>query len=116
MLTDVRADLITVIFSMEVEMRRMGLWDEEPPPAEALRSKEPFCLDTLRFEQWLQWVFMLRMKDILEQGKALPDKCDIYPLAEEALPEMGVESGALLDLIKRCDHLINYARGVRGLH
>ncbi|WP_258876037.1 YqcC family protein, partial [Pseudomonas aeruginosa] len=29
---------------------------------EALASPEPFCVDTLALEQWLQWIFLPRMK------------------------------------------------------
>jgi uncharacterized protein YqcC (DUF446 family) len=35
-----------------------GWWDEVPPSIEALSSVEPFSVDTLDFEQWLQWIFL----------------------------------------------------------
>lgn len=56
---------------IERELRVLGWWSESPPSAQALASREPFCVDTLEFQQWLQWIFLPRMKVILEQiGRA----------------------------------------------
>ncbi|MCQ3971707.1 YqcC family protein, partial [Klebsiella pneumoniae] len=38
---------------IERELRTLDLWSVEPPAPEDLASVEPFCVDTLRFEQWL---------------------------------------------------------------
>ncbi|RFQ09873.1 pseudouridine synthase, partial [Pseudomonas sp. ATCC 13867] len=53
---------------IEREMRAIGLWGEERPSQEALSSQEPFCVDTLALEEWLQWIFLPRMKLIIETG------------------------------------------------
>ena len=53
---------------IERELRVLGWWQEQAPSAEALASQEPFCVDTLTFEQWLQWIFLPRMKQLLEAG------------------------------------------------
>ena len=50
---------------IERELRTLDMWSVEPPVPEALASVEPFCVDTLRFEQWLQWIFLPRMKAIV---------------------------------------------------
>ncbi|MEF1291532.1 YqcC family protein, partial [Vibrio sp. M260118] len=42
--------------AVEAELRRIGLWQAQPPSEEALSSQEPFALDTLEPRQWLQWV------------------------------------------------------------
>lgn len=103
---DSLSDIADIIFCMEKEMRRLGLWAREPPRPEALASKQPFCYDTLAFEQWLQWVFIPRMKRILEQGLAVPQDSDIYPLAEEVFSRSSADTRALLDLIRAFDELI----------
>jgi len=87
-------------------MRRLGLWTREPPRPEALASRQPFCYDTLAFEQWLQWVFIPRMKRILEQGLELPQDSDIRPLAEEVFSRYSADTSALLGLIRAFDELI----------
>ena len=38
---------------VERELRVMGLWATEPPPAEAMASQQPFCVDTMDLEAWL---------------------------------------------------------------
>ena len=35
------------VTSFEAQLRQMGLWDKVPPPAQALESDQPFCVDTL---------------------------------------------------------------------
>ena len=62
---------------IERELRVQGWWDEVPPSAEALSSVEPFSVDTLDFHQWLQWIFLVRMKQILEQDLPLPNASGI---------------------------------------
>ena len=42
----------------------------------------PFCYDTLELEQWLQFIFLGRMREILGQVDALPESCAIYPYIE----------------------------------
>ncbi|MEF0565218.1 YqcC family protein, partial [Pseudomonas aeruginosa] len=43
---------------IERELRALGWWSESSPAPEALASPEPFCVDTLALEQWLQWIFL----------------------------------------------------------
>lgn len=67
---------------IERELRLAGLWSEVQPSLEALSSPEPFCVDTLAFEQWLQWILLPRMKALLEAGEQLPRVSGIHPMAE----------------------------------
>lgn len=87
-------------------MRRLDLWEDETPSPEALASHQPFCFDTLSFSQWLQWVFLPRMKRILERGGPLPAESGIFPLAEECLRGLEPDATYLLTLIDRFDDLI----------
>src|SRR3989344_4903792 len=70
---------------IERELRVQGWWDALAPSAQALSSQEPFCVDTLAFEQWLQWIFLPRMKQMVEAGAALPRVSGIHPMAEQAV-------------------------------
>ena len=91
---------------IERELRVLGWWQEEAPSAEAMASQEPFCVDTLTFEQWLQWIFLPRMKLILESGRDLPQASGIRPMAEMAYRERPVEVRSLLDALGEFDRLI----------
>lgn len=91
---------------MERELRVQGLWQLAEPAPEALCSQEPFCVDTLTFEQWLQWVFLPRMKIIVESGQPLPRVSGIRPMAEMALAERLDSLAGLLAALERFDSLI----------
>ena len=67
---------------LEIALRQYGLWSGDRPKPEALDSIMPFCYDTLEIEQWLQFIFIGRMREILEQGDALPSSCGISPYVE----------------------------------
>jgi uncharacterized protein YqcC (DUF446 family) len=89
---EVFSDVADCLLNIEAEMRRIEVWSSEPPSEQALASTQPFCIDTLAFTEWLQFVFLVRMKVIVERGHGLPDVSGIAPMAEEyfrARPEPG---------------------------
>jgi uncharacterized protein YqcC (DUF446 family) len=88
-------------------MRRLKLWESSPPPAEALQSLMPFCHDTLRLEQWLQWVFLPKMKRVVESEEECPSSSEIAPLAEYRFAQLGQHTAPLLALLERFDSHIN---------
>ena len=100
-----REALAVVIDRLEATMRAASEWEDEPPAQRLLESKQPFCYDTLTFTQWLQWLMIPRMRDILINHEELPDTSAILPYAEEFVPEHG-HGRALLQLIERFDELI----------
>lgn len=97
------ADLLLAI---EAEMRRLELWECEPPPDEALLSLVPFCHDTLEFHQWLQWKLLPQMKALLEADASLPAESDIHPLAEYSFNRLEQDTDQLLGLLERFDRLL----------
>ncbi|MBW0149483.1 YqcC family protein [Marinobacter arenosus] len=95
------------LLRIEMELRQLGLWDEEPPPPEAMQSTQPFCVDTLEFTQWIQFVFVERMKVIIENDHPLPAVSGIAPMAEEhfrSRPESGV---GLIRELEEIDRLLS---------
>lgn len=109
---DIPIRIADVLLEVEANLRISGKWDQKQPSEVALASVQPFCLDTLAFEQWLQWIFLPRMKEILEQSHPLPAKSGIYEYAEECLFNKSIQSTDLLTLIKRFDDLIAIESGV----
>lgn len=94
---------------IERELRLLGWWAEVAPAAERLASPEPFCVDTLLFQEWLQWIFLPRMRAIIELGGALPGACVIRPMGEESWRGEGARVAGLLALLEAFDRLINTA-------
>src|SRR5690554_7867343 len=74
-------DLLTDgLLRIEIELRQLGVWQAEPPPQEAFQSTQPFCLDTMEFPQWLQFVFLERMKVLVEHNHPLSSASGIAPM------------------------------------
>lgn len=99
--------LADLLLEIEAEMRRIGLWEPQPPPPQALASLIPFCHDTLRFEQWLQWVLLPKIKQVVECDAECPSSSDITPLAEHRFTQLTRPTTALLKLLERFDQQIN---------
>ena len=99
--------LADLLLAIEAEMRRIGLWESNPPPEKALSSLAPFSYDTLEFHQWLQWIFIPKTKTIVETGEEWPARSDVFPIAEHTFRETECETGMLLALIKQFDNFIN---------
>lgn len=97
---------------IERELRLQGLWGDESPSAEALASTQPFAVDTLEFEQWLQWIFLPRMKMILEQDLPLPNASGIQEMAEMVFSSRFMQGRdlQLQVLLKEFDQLIAATR------
>ena len=97
--------LIAVVDALEAELRRMQLWEPEPPSDTQLASTQPFCFDTLALSQWLQWFLIPRMRHILAGEGSLPSRSAIRPYAEDCFEHLD-DPSALLLLIERFDRLI----------
>ncbi|MGI9274607.1 MAG: YqcC family protein [Endozoicomonas sp.] len=100
-------EVIVLLESLERELRRQECWETMPPSIEALSSTVPFCMDTMGFTQWLQWLFIPRVRAILEQGGSLPKGANMTPYAEEALSVESINATPLLEYIKQFDELMS---------
>jgi uncharacterized protein YqcC (DUF446 family) len=94
------------LLQIEAELRQLGWWAQSPPDARALASQEPFCVDTLDFAEWLQWVFLPRMHSIIEHDQPLPAASAICEMAEVRFREQLREVRQLLELLRAFDRLI----------
>lgn len=95
---------------VERALRVQGWWEASPPSAQALASEQPFCIDTLDFSQWLQWIFLPRMKAIIEAGAELPAVSGILPMAEQVYGAGNQQAAALLEALGDFDRLISAGR------
>ncbi len=104
------AELADQLLLIERELRIRNLWTSSPPDARALASQEPFCVDTLSFEQWLQWIFLPRMKVVLERGEALPTVSGILAMAEMVYRGQLQQMASLLQALEAFDVLISRSK------
>ncbi len=92
------------LVAIEKHLRTTERWNEECPDAKAFESQQPFALDTMEPVEWLQWVLLPNLTQLIERDGQLPAACNISPYFEEALPE---GHDALIVLLKELDALFN---------
>lgn len=98
-----REQLSRLLNDLQAELQQLDLWETLPPAPEAFESTTPFFADTMDFSQWLQWVFIARFRAILADDHPLPTRCDVAPLAEEALHGLDQPITPLIELLRRFD-------------
>lgn len=101
------AQISAVLSELEAALKAARLWEETEPCAAALASQEPFCLDTLNFGQWLQFVFIVRIRLMIRQGAPLPQKSDIAAMAEEYFSGGPRQVQTLIPILRKFDQLIS---------
>lgn len=103
---DIPNRIADVLLDVEANLRISGKWDQQRPAENLLSSNHPFCVDTLSFEQWLQWIFLPRMKRIIERQEPLPEQSAIYEYAVEYFEHIDISTNELLLQLKNFDQLI----------
>ncbi len=100
-------EVIYLLKELELTLQRLSLWQEEWPSDEALASTQPFAIDTLAFHEWLQFIFIERIRMMVSAGHPLPTSISIYPMATEVYKEDLVEMALLLDVLARIDECMS---------
>jgi uncharacterized protein YqcC (DUF446 family) len=102
-----RDELGELLTALEREMRSQERWDALSPGPQALQSTQPFAFDTLEFDQWLQWVFLPKLRQLLAMQLPLPQSCAISPMAEEVYGADDPAGRRLIVIIARIDALLS---------
>lgn len=93
--------------NLQSQMERHGLWQTMPPAPEKMMSTEPFSIDTLSFLEWLQWIYIARLRAIIDANAELPSGAQVYPYGEEAFKAEGIQADDILLTVKRLDQLLS---------
>jgi uncharacterized protein YqcC (DUF446 family) len=94
--------------SLQQAMSSMGHWSDIDMSIEALSSQQPFCLDTMNFSQWLQFVFIPNMQALIDANQVLPSLArgqGIEPMAIEFYKKTTADQGIIV-LIRQLDDLL----------
>lgn len=100
-----------LLLHIELELRQIGAWESEPPAPEALQSNQPFCIDTLEFTQWLQFVFVRRMKVLVENDRPLPAVSGMAPMAEEHFRQRSEAGEGVIRVLEKMDQVLSGQEG-----
>ena len=106
-MTDIHyTHLGSLLIDIECELRRGDCWQQESPSAEALASTEPFAVDTLDFQQWLQFIFLPRMRELIDARQVLPEQCNITAMAEVVWADE-TRAITVINALRQLDETIN---------
>lgn len=106
--SDAYSEVADVLLALEAELRNLELWQDTPPSQEKLMSQQPFAVDTLTFDEWLQFLFLPRMKRILEVGGPLPQVSGIQSMAEEVYRQVPAQMRTVIELLGKFDAIIQH--------
>ena len=92
--------------ALEQELKQLELWQQEPPSAQALASTLPFCIDTLEFHQWLQFILIARLRQMLVLAMVLPGQSALHAMASEVYKEEMMRMQQLVTLLAELDEAL----------
>ena len=94
------------IEQIENEMKQAGFWQSEPLAPEQYDFRAAFAMDTMAFSQWLQFIFIPRVKEIIDTKGEFPSESQV---AAQAVREFdGVtEASTLVNLLSEFDDLFD---------
>jgi uncharacterized protein YqcC (DUF446 family) len=100
--------LANKIAEIEAEMVKADYWQTSALPEEAYDFEQPFAMDTMPFAQWLQFILIPRVNEILQQAGELPAES---MLGVQAMREFDgeLQAGRLVTLLSEFDELVNQA-------
>ncbi len=93
--------LLNLLSQTEICLKQLELWSEDMPSNKALASTEPFALDALKPEQWLQWIFIPNMRKMIAQQHT-PRGFSLAPYFEESW-KSDTSKSELIKLIRAID-------------
>lgn len=106
-LIEKKSQVADLMLQLECELRTHGLWEGRLPSTAEMMSTEPFACDVMPLQQWLQWIFLPRMKAIVESDADLPHACNISVYAEDTIAKLEVDTHSVEVLIKAMDQLLS---------
>jgi uncharacterized protein YqcC (DUF446 family) len=97
----------TFLVELELQLKASSLWSTHTPSAAAMASTAPFACDALSFEQWLQYIFIPKMRQLITTNSPLPTQMAIAPMAEQTWQTQPDKQSIIKLLIKFDQLLVN---------
>lgn len=99
----------TSLLAIEQELKNLSLWSygREKPIDSAFESVTPFCMDTMEFNQWLEFVLIPKMKEILKEQRKLPENVLIHTYAQEIYRGRWQEYKELIKILMEFDKIFS---------
>lgn len=94
--------LVSLLNELSLLLKTMQLASESPPSPDAMNSTAPFACDTMSLADWLEYIFIPKMLEMIVKGSVLPTEVSVAPIAEYHYGH-GKEYQSLIALIKKLD-------------
>ena len=77
--------ILEILNEIEKELQNLEHWggDAGRPDEKAFLSTAPFCIDTMEFHQWLEYVLLANLRKMIEEERSLPQKMLVHTAAQE---------------------------------
>ncbi len=101
--------LASYLLKLENALQQHALWSAGSPSQQQLSSLQPFCLDTLTIEQWLQFILIPRLSALLATGAELPKipaDHGMTGMVDLTFSQRNIRANEVVDLIRAIDSLL----------
>lgn len=90
---------------IESELKKLGRWEKEPAPAGIFEGMGAFGAGKMSFEQWLQWVLIPRVREVVKNHGEFPTDSQV---GVYSMRELGADADAayLSQLLYEFDRII----------
>ncbi|RUO25404.1 hypothetical protein CWE09_01320 [Aliidiomarina minuta] len=96
-----------ILQQLQDALKELSLWQPEQPSPEALQSTQPFAVDTLDFHQWLQFIMIPRMQNMVDKQQPLPTSIAISPMAVQVYKDSLDTHHELIRILRKLDILLS---------
>jgi uncharacterized protein YqcC (DUF446 family) len=104
--SDVYALVATKAKEIEAELKRLNRWTTEPLPPECFENMGAFGSNTMAFEQWIQFVLIPRIQEIITTKGEFPGESHLSAYAIRVF-DGDTHADYLHELLYQLDTLIN---------
>lgn len=97
--------IINILDELEQELKALDLWHGKlgRPAESAFLSKTPFCLDTMEFHQWLEYVLIAKLREIIDLELDLPATMITHTMAQEYYRGQWERYKNLIKILRKLD-------------
>lgn len=106
--------VLKMINEIEAEMKKNGFWQDGPPTEEQYMFRQAFGADTMTFPQWLQFVLVPRVHQIIGEKGSFPNSSMVAAQAAVVFAD-NEKARDLVKLLAEFDALFNRVPSMRLL-
>ncbi len=100
-----RAEILLLLIELETALKLIEQWEIRLPDDQELQSSEPFSIDRLSCGQWLQWILIPKLTNMVVGDQPLPTRIGVHYYVEEAMKTIvGYES--IVEIVAQLDAVL----------